>query len=365
MIAGIVEHDEPPQRQSAAGRPKGAFTQHKRVDTLRTLLEQAPKGLTLAELGDALGVTPRSMRRYMAQMKHDLDLVPTPLRPGGPQRWRINPQSVPRRVEIRRTQAYALLAARRMFQPMKGSALFEEIDLAIQKLVSVARRPGRGPNAGILADARLEDRFLYLPYGPKDYSKLTDELDDLFQAVADLRPLRCTYRSTRDGTNERIVIHPYALVLYKEAIYCVGLHTGRGEVRTFLLDRMRDTEVAATERFVLPPDFRIDDWFDGQFGMYRGTERNKVVVEFAPRVAEFVRTRKVHASQRLTTLADGGVRLTMTVGDLTEVTSWVLGWGETARVVEPPQLREKVVSELTNALALYAPKPPRAKKKRA
>ncbi len=347
------------------GRPPGSFTQHKRVDKLRSLLEHAPRGLTLAELGDGLGVSERTVRRYLAELGPSLDLKPQPLRPGGAQRWAIDAQSVPRRVELRRTQAYALLAARRMFLPMKGSALYEEIDLAIQRLVAIARRPGRGPNAGILADARLEDRFLYLPYGPKDYAKLTDELDDLFQAVADLRPLTCTYRSTRDGTTERVVIHPYALVLYKEALYAVGLHVGRGEVRTFLLDRMRDTELASTERFELPASFRIDDWFDGQFGVHRGSERHKVVVDFAPRVVEFVRSRKVHASQRLTALPGGGVRLTMTVGDLTEVATWVLGWGETARVVEPQALRETVVAELSGALAGYGVPRARPKKKRA
>ena len=158
---------------------------------------------------------------------------------------------MPRKIEVRRTQAYALLAARRLFEPMRGSTLYEEIDLAAQKLFAVARRPGRGPNAGV-ADARLEDRFLYLPFAPKDYAAHTEELDDLFQAVADLRPLRCRYRRGQGRRRGPVTIHPYAMVLYKDAVYCVGLHVGKNEIRTFLLDRMRDTECAATERFELP-----------------------------------------------------------------------------------------------------------------
>src|SRR5262249_60193173 len=83
--------------------------------------------------------------------------------PGGARLWRLAPNEVPRKIEVRRTQAYALLAARRLFEPMRGSTLYEEIDLAAQKLFAVARRPGRGPNPGV-ADARLEDRFPYLPF---------------------------------------------------------------------------------------------------------------------------------------------------------------------------------------------------------
>jgi predicted DNA-binding transcriptional regulator YafY len=264
---------------------------------------------------------------------------------------------MPRKVELRRTQAYALLAARRVFEPMRGSTLFEEIDMATKRLVSIARRPGRGPNAGV-ADARLEDRFLYLPFAPKDYRQKTEELDDLFQAVADLRPLRCRYKRAKEAAEERITIYPYAMVLYREAIYCVGLHIPKNEIRTFLLDRMRDTEVSATERFELPPDFKIDDYFQGQFGIFRGTQQMRVIIEFDSKVADLVRSRKVHTTQKLTALPEGGVKLTMIVGDLTEVVSWVLGFGDTARVVEPADLVERVKGELERALANYNKKRP-------
>lgn len=344
----------------ARGRPRGPFTQHRRLDALRALLQRHPGGLSIYDLARELDVTPRSLRRYLVEVKRELDLVSTTPRPGGARLWRLAPGDVPRKVEVRRTQAYALLAARRLFEPMKGSTLYEEIDLAAQKLLGVARRPGRGPNAGV-ADARLEERFLYLPFAPKDYAARTEELDDLFQAVADLRPLRCRYRRSSDGREERIVIHPYAMVLYKDAIYCVGLHVARGDVRTFLLDRMRDTECAASERFELPASFSIDDHFQGQFGIWRGGEPRRVVIEFDARVAEFVSSRRVHDSQVLEVLPEGGLRLTMSIGDLTEVATWILGFGDTARVLEPADLVARVKKELAGALARYG-EPSRPKK---
>jgi predicted DNA-binding transcriptional regulator YafY len=89
-----------------------------------------------------------------------------------------------------------------------------------------------------------------------------------------------------------------------------------------------------------------------------------VVIEFDARVNEYVETRRVHPSQSIERLADGGIRLTMEIGDLTEVTTWVLGFGETAKVVEPPELRDRVRTELENALARYgeASKPKRPSK---
>lgn len=335
------------------GRPRGSFTQHRRLDHLKRLLEQHPTGLTLEEIAEQLQVTTRSVRRYLkeASKEYELERIPDRSR-HGLVRWRVRPSELPRKVQLRRTQAYALLAARRIFEPMRGSTLYQEIEMAIQRIYALAQRPGRGPNAGV-ADARLHDRFLYLPVAPKDYAKKTEELDDLFQAVADLRPLKCRYLSAHRGAEETILIHPYALVLYKDAIYCVGYHTGRDEIRTFALDRMRDTETSTLERFALPEDFHVEDYFQGEFGIWRSTKKHKVVVDFDAKVAELVRSRRVHATQKLKELPGKGVRLTMTVGDLREVTSWLLGWGATAKVVEPEELVERMREELEGALAKY------------
>jgi predicted DNA-binding transcriptional regulator YafY len=342
------------------GRPRGKFTQHRRLDRLREILERHPRGLSLYELADALEVTVRSARRYLKEIERHYDLESVPTRGGGALLWRVRPSEIPRKVELRRTQAYALLAARRLFEPMRGSALFDEIDLATKKLLSFAQRPGRGPNAG-LADARLEDRFLYLPHAPKHYAEKTEELDDLFQAVSDLRPLTLSYRRPGKPDDERLTIHPYALVLHRDAIYCVGRHVGKNEIRTFALDRMKSTECAVTERFRLPDDFNIDQYFQGEFGIWRDPEQHRVVIDFDQQASEYVRTRKVHSTQKLQAIAGGGVRLTMTIGNLLPVVSWVLEWGPRARVVEPPELVRRVKSELEGALANYKSTRPKSK----
>jgi predicted DNA-binding transcriptional regulator YafY len=355
------------------GRPTGKFTQHRRMDRLREILTRQPGGMTLYEMAEVLQVTPRTMRRYMKELLREFELTSVQTRGGGALRWRIPASELPRKVELRRTQAYALLAARRLFEPMAGSTLYEEIDMAISKLLAVSRRPGRGPNAG-RADARLEDRFLYLPFAPKNYKDHTEELDDLFQAVADLRPLSLRYKS-RDSDSrekassekaasekatadkERITIHPYALVLHRDSIYCVGYHVAKDAVRTFVLDRMRDTQIEHTEHFELPEDFDIDEYFQGELGVFRSGERHKVVVDFDAQGAEYARMRTVHPTQKLSPLPGGGVRLTMTVGSLLPVTSWVLEWGQRAKVVAPPELRERVQAELSAALAHYGASP--------
>jgi predicted DNA-binding transcriptional regulator YafY len=127
---------------------------------------------------------------------------------------------------------------------------------------------------------------------------------------------------------------------------------------------MRDTQCAVTERFQLPKSFDVNDYFQGEFGIWKSATKHKVVIEFDAKAAEYVRARKVHATQRLQSTPGGGIRLTMTVGNLNQVASWVLEWGARARAVEPPELVERVRSELRGALGGYDSRPKRSRKPR-
>jgi predicted DNA-binding transcriptional regulator YafY len=335
------------------GRPRGKLTQVRKVTRLQQLLVQFPKGLAIAEIAEHLRVDPRSARRYVEALKSELRIELEPLTDGtGTRRWRIPDVDVPRRVAVRRTQAYALLAARPLFAAMRGSTVYEEIALAAESLLGLARRPGRGPNAGFMG-IDLEARFRYVAFAPKDFSPRAEDLDNLFQAVADLRPVSLLYPDIA-GMLERVELHPYALLLYKESIYVLGNDTAQGHVRTIELDFVRDSQLLDDQHFELPRDFDVNDYVQGQFGLWRahGTLK-RVVIDFDRRVAAQVATRRFHPTQQLCSLPEGGLRLTMQLGDTSEVAAWVLGFGPLAVVREPIELRSEVERSLSEALDRY------------
>lgn len=333
-------------------------TPHRRIDRLRDLLTRHPGGVTLYQLAEMLEVAPRTLRRYLKEIERQYELSPLRPRGGGPCLWRIDPKELPRKVEMRRAQAYALLATRRIFDSLQGSALFDEIDMAVGKLRAFADRPGRGPNAG-LSNARLEERFVYLPRVGRDYSDKSEELDELFLAVSELRPLSLRYPRARQGREERLTIHPYALVLYCEGIYCVGYHVARQEIRTFAFERMRDMQALSDERFELPESFRVEEHFEGEFGAPEAKTPTKVVVELDATAAKNLRDATLHPSQKASAIAGGGLRLSFHVDDPTRLLGWVLGLGSAAHVIEPESLRGQLRDELSAMLAGYEGATPR------
>jgi predicted DNA-binding transcriptional regulator YafY len=351
------------------GRPPGKFTQHRKLARLAELLEKHPLGLTIAEIAAALRLTSRSVRRYLSYLKgRDASdaLVSTPTGPKGTLRWKMNPRDRGRAMNLRRTQAYGLLCVRHAFDPLRGSALFDEIDIVTQQIIQLAQRPVRTGASDIASDTRMEERFVFVPEVLRGETAQGAELDDVFRAVADLRPLVFRYlprpdmRETaarnagRDAPRERgarVTLHPYAMVLYRGAVHCIGRETKSGHVETYALSRMRETEPSESSRFELPDDFDVADFVHGPFGL--GRAKHVVMVEFSAQAAAQIRPVQLHRSQRIATAPDGRIRLSVSVPSLEEAAMWVLGFGAAARVVEPPELRDLVMRELKGAMGRY------------
>ena len=89
-----------------------------------------------------------------------------------------------------------------------------------------------------------------------------------------------------------------------------------------------------------------------------------VRVRFDPEVADRVRERIWHESQEMTDLAEGRLELTMRLGALAEVESWILGWGRQAEVIEPKELRMRLTTAAEGLLAVYKRDPAAARKGR-
>ena len=108
----------------------------------------------------------------------------------------------------------------------------------------------------------------------------------------------------------------------------------------------------------MPPDFTLADWLQGDFGIARAPRTVKLLVEFDPRVADLVRARRVHPSQKLAVAVDGRVRASLVVPEapevLAQVRCWVLGFGGAARLLEPRELAEDLARELRRAAERYA-----------
>ena len=176
----------------------------------------------------------------------------------------------------------------------------------------------------------------------------------LIEAATERKVCRVLYFSVHSDREKDYELHPYSLAYAEGGLYLSAWVPEYRQVRVFAAERVR--RVTVLEKSFTPGADMADDAFGQSLGVNRGGKPEKIVVEFSPRVASYVRERTWHRSQQLDTLPDGGVRLTLKVCRDWALRTWVLGWGAHARVASPSALAEEILEQLDGARDGYAPK---------
>jgi predicted DNA-binding transcriptional regulator YafY len=129
----------------------------------------------------------------------------------------------------------------------------------------------------------------------------------------------------------------------------------------FVLDRVKLLH-ATNDRFIPPDDFDLDEYMRDAFGVIR-SDVEQVVIRFDPSLERYLKENIWHPTQtfkkektglsRRSPNEGGSLLMTMEVGGLREVMSWVMGFGREAEVLEPAHLRQAVAQELTATTEKY------------
>ena len=315
-----------------------------RLVEIERRLRKHPQGLTVREMADALGYSPRTIQRDLNVLESELG---APLIDGTGRRWRILPGSTPiGAVRFSLQEARALLLAARLY--LKSAADRDPDGItALEKLADAV------PNSvGVQVRAAVEE----LGERPRDKAYIA-VLRTLTEAWAATRTVSIEYKSQGSPTPKQTELDPYLIEPNQSAVasgtYVIGFSSEHGEVRTFKVNRIRSATI--TERSFVPAEV---DAIRAQIaqswgGVVFGASAFEVVLEFAPEVVERVAESNWHDSQRLTHLAGGRLRFEVSVPSLLELTPWVRSWGPSVTVLGPAALREDVACGARQTAALY------------
>ncbi len=305
------------------------------------LMLQSRGTLKASELADELGVSERTIHRYMGM----LDEMRIPIYS---QRGPYGGFSLVRGYKLppmvfTAEEATVLYLGAALVKEVWGSSYREAAVAATAKLDSVLpdalHREAKQAQKGLIVTGWLR----------RDYGPWAPILDDLRRCVTRRRSVRLVYRSFRQEVTER-VLDPYALALQWGNWYVVGHCHLRDDVRTFRLDRIQEATTTA-ETFEVPTGFDAREYLQ-RMALERPATYHRVVVRFEPEVAHIVRER--HEDwQDLTESADGSVLLSFDASDLAWPCRWVLTYQDRATVLDPVELAELVRDTALRIAARY------------
>jgi len=182
-----------------------------------------------------------------------------------------------------------------------------------------------------------------------DHSRHHDALKTVQSALLRQRQLTGHYESPYEPAPVKLRLHPFRLCLIKNAWYVIGRPVDESEPRTYRVARFKSLRMLE-EKAEIPDDFDLRTYFGNAWSVYRGDQSYDVEIWFTPDAAKVVIETVWHHTQKATAHKDGSVTLSFHVDGLEEIANWVLAWTGRATVVNPPELRDLIVSRLEKAL---------------
>jgi predicted DNA-binding transcriptional regulator YafY len=309
-----------------------------RLLTLIMLLQRQP-GQKAGDLAAALGVSVRTLHRYVALLEEMGLPVYTERGPYG---------------------GFSLVAGYRM--PPLVFTLDEAVALSLGAGM-VSDLWGRlYTNAAAGAQAKLEN---VLPQEQRDeirwarsalvatglrrsgFERTGSLLEQIRLAIREGRRLELVYPHGSAAADPRRV-DPYALVYRAGWWYMLGFCHMRQAIRIFRLDRIRSLSI--TDTLFTPPDDLdthglVEQSFSGQAGVVAR-------LRFSPGMAQVAFDNRANW-ESLDELADGSVEVVMNSPDLVWAASMVMSFGPGVSVLAPEELRDLVVGWARGIVSLY------------
>jgi len=168
-------------------------------------------------------------------------------------------------------------------------------------------------------------------------------LATISEALASRRAIRFSYRPLQ-GRAGRRTIDPYALVFRGGNWYVVGRDHDRRDVRSYRLSRIQSAVQEAGDAGAPPEGFDAAALLEaGPWGLGRPAATARV--GFTPRIA-WLAISQTSGAHELRTRRDGWVEVEVPASETDSFVSWILSFGDDARVFAPRSIRDQVVARL-------------------
>jgi predicted DNA-binding transcriptional regulator YafY len=197
----------------------------------------------------------------------------------------------------------------------------------------------------------LASRTTFIPdhAGPID----TNVFQTVFTALQTSNTVSFEYRGLHDKDYVFRIVDPYHAICQKGHWYIIGFCHDKKAPRLFSLSRIKRPRLGK-QHFQIPADFNPLDYFDKEMGVWATSKTPfKVELLFMGEAANFALEQHWHEGQEVRQNDDGTVYVSFTTTQMPEVLRWVLGQGETVKVLNPPELIGKVREQAAKIAGLY------------
>lgn len=304
----------------------------------------AHRNLTSVKLAEEMGVTERTIKRYIAYMRNNLEMEII-WEPTSRSYYCERPYEYIPLLRVTGEEALSLALASKTFAAWQGTALGKALDSVLSKV-------GQVVGGAISVPVSEIQSFLSTPQVGHENDREHTWFGTLLEAIRLKRELKVRYKKPDAKRSETRVLWPLHLAYLDHHWALISWDQKKDEPRKFLLDRMESVERTGG-RFEAPADFDVPQYLRDSFGLFTGDEVFEVFVRFDETASPYIRERLWHSSQEIDEQPDGSLIAHFRVNHLMDIKRWILSWGSHARVIRPEQLRNDLTEEVRQLVEHY------------
>lgn len=175
----------------------------------------------------------------------------------------------------------------------------------------------------------------------------------IFEATRTGKTVNFNYRSISRQEYIARSFDPYKVLCQKGNWYVIGYCHTHERFNVYALSRMKNLEITKNS-FEIKPEFNIKDYIDPEFGIWLSEKSTKKIeLLFSSKINTYILERVWHVNQECHQNDDGSVYLSFESNQLEETFHWVMSFGSEVQVLNPPELKQKIVEEIEKLTSLY------------
>ncbi|MCI7565941.1 MAG: WYL domain-containing transcriptional regulator [Treponema sp.] len=189
----------------------------------------------------------------------------------------------------------------------------------------------------------------------KDHLPKIDEeiFNNVFKAIRANKTIEFAYRSISKQDYSYRFFDPYKVLCQKGNWYIIGWCHSHKDFIVYSLSRMKDLKITG-ESFQIKQDFDLNKHIDPEFGIWQNEqEAKKIELLFSKDINTYILERTWHVNQECRQNDDGSVYLSYMTNQMQETFYWILSLGSKVKVLNPPELIERIKKETSLLAELY------------
>ena len=196
----------------------------------------------------------------------------------------------------------------------------------------------------------ISKRIRILPLAAKKYRSQHFQL--ISQALLTRKRLRMRYYSRQQDDESNREISPQRLIYYRDNWYLDSWCHWRKALRSFSVDAIKQVEILADTAKDIDEQFLNKELASG-YGIFSGAETHQAVLRFSPRIVRWVSRELWHSQQQSEYDESGYYILQIPYSQDTELIMDILKHGSEVEVLQPSELRRKVIDRIRAMQAIY------------